>query len=63
MDYSLPGSSIHGSSQARILEWIASIPRDLPNPWIKPESHSSPALVSGFFTIAPPEKFFNRTVK
>ena len=23
MDYSLPGSSIHGLSQARILEWIA----------------------------------------
>ena len=23
MDYSLPGSSIHGISQARILEWIA----------------------------------------
>ena len=46
-----------------ILEWIASIPRDLPNPWIKSESHASPALVSGFFTIAPPEKCFNRTVK
>ena len=23
MDYSLPGSSIHGISQARILEWVA----------------------------------------
>ena len=23
MDYSLPGSSVHGISQARILEWIA----------------------------------------
>ena len=24
MDYSLPGSSIHGTFQARILEWVAS---------------------------------------
>ena len=33
MDYSLPGSSVHGILQARILEWVA-IPssRDLPNP-------------------------------
>ena len=23
MDYSLPGSSVPGSSQARILEWVA----------------------------------------
>ena len=23
MDYSLPGSSVHGISQARILEWVA----------------------------------------
>ena len=23
MDYSLPGSSIHGISQARIMEWVA----------------------------------------
>ena len=33
MDCSLPGSSVHGILQARILEWLA-IPfsRDLPNP-------------------------------
>ena len=24
MDYSLPGSSVHGISQARILEWVAT---------------------------------------
>ena len=23
MDYSLPGSSVHGISQARVLEWVA----------------------------------------
>ena len=42
MDYSLPGSSVHGILQARILEWVAfSSPGDLPNPGIKPRS---PAL-------------------
>ena len=39
MDCSRPGSSIHGISQARILEWVAiSFFRDLSNPEIKPES-------------------------
>ena len=37
MDYSLPGSSLHGIFQARILEWVAiSFSRDVPNPGIKP---------------------------
>ena len=42
MDCSLPGSSVHGILQARILDWLA-IPfsRDLPDPGIKPRS---PAL-------------------
>ena len=37
MDHNLPGSSVQGILQARILEWIA-IPfsGDLPNPGIKP---------------------------
>ena len=26
MDYSLPGSSIHGIFQARVLEWVATEP-------------------------------------
>ena len=39
MDYSLPGSSVHGILKARILEWIAIyFSRDLPNPGIKPGS-------------------------
>ena len=39
MDYSPPGSSVHGIFQARILEWVAiSSFRDLPNPGIKPVS-------------------------
>ena len=32
MDHSLPGSSVHGISQARILEWVAGPPPgDLPD--------------------------------
>ena len=42
MDYNLPGSSIHGILQARILEWLPfPSSQDLPNPGIKP---MSPAL-------------------
>ena len=42
MDSSLPGSSVHGILQARILDWVAiPFPRDLPDPGIKP---GSPAL-------------------
>ena len=45
MDYSLPGSSVHGIAQARILEWVAiSSPRQLPYPEIKPVSSMSLAL-------------------
>ena len=37
MDCSPPGSSVHGTLQARILEWVA-LPssRDLPDPGIEP---------------------------
>ena len=39
MDYSPPGSSIHGIFQARILEWVAfPSPEDLPDSGIKPRS-------------------------
>ena len=32
VDYSLPGSSVHGILQARILEWVAiSSPGDIPD--------------------------------
>ena len=35
MDCSLPGSSLHGILQARVLEWVAiSFFRGLPNPGI-----------------------------
>ena len=33
MDYSPPGSSVHGIFQARVLEWVAiTSPGNLPNP-------------------------------
>jgi len=51
MDYSLSGSSVHGISQARILEWVAiSFSKgDLPNPGIKP---TSPVLAGGFLSLS-----------
>ena len=54
MDYSLPGSSVHGIFQARILEWVAvPLSRDL----LDPETESVfPALTSGFFTTESPGK-------
>ena len=62
MDCSLPGPSVHGILQARILEWLAMSLglRDLPHPGIKPASHLSPALASRFFTtLATWGKCFN----
>ena len=57
MDYSPPGSSVHGILQARILEWGAiSFSRDLPNPWIKPRIPWSPASAGRFFTVWAPGK-------
>ena len=57
MDCSLPGSSVHGILQARILEWVPfPFSGDLPDLGVKPASLASPALAGGFFTIAPPGK-------
>ena len=54
MDYSPPGSSVHGILQARMLEWvIIPSPRDLPRPGIK---IATPALKGGFFTTELPGK-------
>ena len=38
MDCSPPGSSVHGIFQARILEWVAIFPGNLPDPGIEPRS-------------------------
>ena len=54
---SLPDSSVHEISQARILEWLPfPPPGDPPNPGIEPASPVSPALAGGFFTTEPPGK-------
>ena len=50
-DCSLPGSSGHGISQARIPEWVpCPPPGDLPDPGMDPVSLTYPALTSRFFT-------------
>ena len=62
MDCSPPGASIHGTLQARVLEWVAvsfsrkdpgDLSGDLPNPGIEP---GSPALQADALTSEPPEK-------
>ena len=55
MDCRLPGSSVHGISQARMLEWIAISPSpgDPPNPGME---IASPAWQVDSFTTEPPGK-------
>ena len=49
----MQGSTVHGISQARTLEWVAMpSPGDLPDPGIKPASLTSSALAGGFFTTS-----------
>ena len=45
MDCSTACSTIHGVSQAKVLEWVPfPSPGDLPDPGIEPASLTSPAL-------------------
>ena len=54
MNCSLPGSTVHGISQARILEWVAIFfSGDLPDPGITPRSPVPPSWAGRFFTTAP----------
>ena len=54
VDCSPPGSSLHGTFQARILErFPLSISGDLPDPGIKPSSPVSPTPAGRFFTTEP----------
>ena len=57
MDYSPPGSSVHGILQSRMLVWLPFL-GDLPNPGVKP---ASPALAGKFFTTEKPGKPLNHT--
>ena len=57
MDSSLPGSSVHGILQARILEWVAiSSSRGSSQPRDQTHISVSPALKQGFFTTEPSGK-------
>ena len=53
VDCSLPGSSVHGISQARILEFPFPFPGDLSDLGIKPESR---ALQTDSLLSEPPGK-------
>ena len=53
MDCSLPGSSVHGITQARILELPFPPPENIPDPGIKPTSQVAPALAGRSFTTEP----------
>ena len=54
MNFSSPGSSVHGILQARILGWIAiPSPGDLPDPGIE---SGSPALQADSLSSGPPGK-------
>ena len=58
MDCSLPGSSLHGISQARILERVAiSSSRESSR---SRDQLASPALAGRFFTTEPPGKPFEK---
>ena len=47
IDCSLPGSSVHGLSQAGILEWVAiSYSRGSSNPGVEPMSSAYPAFIT-----------------
>ena len=54
MDWSPPGSSVHGILQARILGWVATpFSRGSPNPGIEPRS---PAMQADSLLFEPPGK-------
>ena len=54
MDSSLPGSSVHGILQARILEWVAiPPPGNFPNPGIESIISMSPALEVNSLPLVP----------
>ena len=54
MDYNLPGFSVHGIFQARILEWVA-ISSSRRSSWPRHQTWVS-CIAGGFFTIESPEK-------
>ena len=60
MGFSLPGFSVHGILQARILELVAmSFSRHLPDPGAKSVSLMSPALPGSSLSLVPSVKSKN----
>ena len=57
VDCSLPGSSVHGILQARMLEWVA-MPSSRGSSWPRDQTHIScgSCFASEFFTAEPPGK-------
>ena len=57
MDYSPPGSLVHGIFQARILEWVA-MPFSRGSSWPRDQTHISwiSCFAGRFFAIEPPGK-------
>ena len=56
-----PGPWVHGTFQARVLEWVPfPTPGYLPDPGIAPSSLASSALAGRFFTAVPPGKPLNQ---
>ena len=53
MDHSLPGSSVHGILQARILEWVAML-SSRESSWPRDQAHISSVscIGRGFFTTS-----------
>ena len=51
MDYSLPGSCVHGILQTITLEWVA-IPFSRGPSWARDQTRVSPALAGRFFTTS-----------
>ena len=56
MDYSLPGSFVHGIFQARILTWVA-ISFSRGSSQLKDRTHVS-CLAGGFFITEPPGRLY-----
>ena len=54
MDYTLPGSSVHGVLQARIRKWVA-ISFSRGSSWLRDWTHDS-CVAGGSFTTEPPGK-------
>ena len=53
MDCSPPGSSVHGSLQTRILEWVAMpFSRESSDTGIKPQSPAFPALQADLLLLS-----------